>query len=179
MPRAASPRRYAQAVFQIARSSDQLETWSEDLRVIATALDNAELSSLLDSPLVPATVKIDTIGQVLGDSVGQLALNLLSILAIRGRSHLIPGILDEYGRLRDLHDGIEPAEVITAVPLDAGQLSRIAELLEGLFGRVVRLTARTEKEVLGGLIARVGNRVIDGSVRARLRDLRRSVVERV
>ena len=178
MPRAASPRRYAQAVFQIAVETGQLDEWSEDLRVIAGALENAELSSLLDAPQVTAAVKIDTIKSALGDSVGPLAINLLSLLAVRDLSKLIPGLVDEYSRLMDRHVGIERAEVVSAVPLDDRQVSRVAEVLVGLVGTEVRLDARVDREVLGGLIAQVGDRVIDGSVRTRLQDMRRGIVGR-
>jgi len=178
MPRVASPRRYARAVFQLAVENGQLDTWSEDLRVVAVALENAELAGLLDSPQVPASVKIDTVKQVLGDSVERLALNLVFLLAVRKLSHLVPGILDEYGRLVDAHGGIERAEVVSAVGLDDGQQSAILQVIEEIVGTEVRLASRVDPEILGGLIVRVGDRVIDGSVRARLRDMRRRIVER-
>ena len=105
MPRAASPRRYAQAVFQIAVETGRLEEWSEDLRVTAVALENAGLSGLLDAPQVSVSVKVDTIKSALGNSIGPLAVNLLSLLAVRDLSGLVPGILDEYSRLMDRHVG--------------------------------------------------------------------------
>ena len=178
MPRVVSPRRYAQAVFQLAVESGQLETWSEDLRVVAVALENAEMAGLLDSPQVPVSVKIDTIKQVLGDSVERLALNLVSLLAVRKLCYLVPGILDEYGHLVDAHGGIERAEVVSAVELDDGQRSAILRVIEEIVGNEVRLTSRVDPEILGGLIVRVGDRVLDGSVRARLREMRRRIVER-
>jgi len=162
----------------LAVEHGQLDTWSEDLRVVAAALENAEMAGLLDSPQVPASVKNDTIEQVLGDSVERLALNLVSLLAVRRLSHLVPGILDEYGRLVDAYGGIERAEVVSAVELGDGQRSAILRVIEEIVGTEVRLTARVEPEILGGLIARVGDRVIDGSVRARLREMRRRIVER-
>ena len=109
--------------------------------------------------------------------MGQLALNLLSLLAIRNLCHVVPGILDQYGRLVDQHGGIERAEVISAVPLDDGQLSKVTKIVEELVGKSVGLTSRVQAEILGGLIVRVSDRVIDGSVRAALREMRRSVGE--
>jgi F-type H+-transporting ATPase subunit delta len=156
----------------------QLDTWSEDLRVIAVALENTEMAGLLDSPQVPASVKIDIIKQVLGDSVERLALNLVSLLAVRTLCHLVPGILDEYERLVDAHGGIERAEVVSAVDLNDAQRSAVLGVVEDIVGTEVRLTTRVEPEILGGLIVRVGDRVMDGSVRARLREMRRRIVER-
>ena len=178
MPRVVSPRRYAQAVFQLAVENGRLDAWSEDLRVVALALENAEMAGLLDSPQVPAAVKIDTIKQVLGDSVEPLALKLVSLLAVRRLCHLVPGILDEYGRLVDEHERVARAEAVSAVDLNDGQRSAILGVVEEIVGTEVRLTTRVEPEILGGLIVRVGDRVLDGSVRARLREMRRRIVER-
>ena len=178
MPRTPSPRRYAQAVFEIAIESHDLEAWAEDLRVMADALQGTDLLAMLDAPQVPGARKVETIRLALGDLVGQLRLNLLSLLASRNLAHSLPRVLDEYERLVDVHNGIERAEVVSAVPLAAAQNSRIAGLLGGVVGKQVRLTPVVEPRVLGGIIARVGDRVIDGSVRAKLQQMRRSIVER-
>ena len=177
MPRSPSPRRYAQAVFQIALESGDLDSWEEDLRVVALALESRELSSLLDAPQVPAARKLDVIRSTLGDAVVPLVLNLLSILATRNLAHLVPSILDEYDRLLDAHRGIERAEVISALQLNDAERTKIAEILEGIVGKEIRLSSIVEPSILGGLIARVGDRVIDGSVRARVRQMHRNIVE--
>ena len=178
MPRAPSPTRYAQAVFQIAVESGELDQWQQDLTTLAIAFEDADLSGFLEAPQVPTTSKIDAINQSLANSVGPLALNLVSLLASRDAVGLIPGITEEYGRLLDAHRGIERAEVVAAVALDDAQRDRVAQLLEGVTGKEVRLTAYVEPDILGGLIARVSDRVIDGSLRTRLDEMRRSIVER-
>ncbi len=178
MPRAPSPLRYAQAAFKIALERHELDTWQEDLRVLTAALESRELSALLDAPQVPAARKVTAIEEALGGAVGQLALNLLSILGSRNLAHLLPGIVDEYGRLLDVHRGIERAEVTSAVPLESEEQARIVRLLEELGGREVRISSTVDRQIIGGLIARVGDRVIDGSVRSRLAEMRRRIVER-
>ena len=178
MPRASSPTRYAQAVFQIARERDSLDEWLDDLGALATALQNSDFSGLLDAPQVPASNKIDAIGQAIGDAVDPLALNLLCILASRNLAHLVPGVLAKFERMLDAHRGIERAEVVTAVPLDAGQQEKIAELLRGIVGKKVQLSAVVEPEIIGGLFARVGDQVIDGSVRTKLETMRRTIVDK-
>ena len=165
-------------MFQIAVETGRLEEWSEDLRVTAVALENAGLSGLLDAPQVSVSVKVDTIKSALGNSIGPLAVNLLSLLAVRDLSGLVPGILDEYSRFVDRHLGVERAEVVSAVPLADGQVSRISEVLNGIVGARIRLDTRVDRDLLGGLVAQVGDRVIDGSVRTRLQDMRRGIVGR-
>ena len=177
MPRAPSPRRYAQAVFQIAVERDELDSWREDLEVLTAALEDNDFSTLLDAPQVHSELKLNAARETLSKAVGPLALNLLSILALRGLVHLVPGILDEFGRLLDAHHGIERAEVASAVQLDREQQSKVSKLLEGIVGNEVRLTSVLEPEVLGGLVARVGDRLIDGSTRSKLRGMHRSIVE--
>ena len=166
-------------MFQIALERDGLDTWLEDLRVLTDALENQGLSALLDAPHVPAARKMEALRQSLGDSVGPLALNLASMLASRNLAHLVPGVLDEYQRLLDAHRGIERAEVITAVPLGSDQWGKIVELLQCVAGKEIRLKSVVEPQILGGMIARVGDRLIDGSIRTKLEEMRRGIAEQV
>ena len=177
MPRVASARRYAQAAFHIAVEQDEIESWLEDLTLLARALDNDEFAAFLDAPQVSISHKVEIIRDTLGDSVGPLALNLTSLLASRSVAHAMPRIVDEFQALVDAHRGIERAEVVSAVPLNDGQTRRIEELLQDITGKEVRLTSRVEPQVLGGLVARVGDRVIDGSTRTKLQVMRRELVE--
>ena len=178
MPRALSPRRYAQAVFQIAVEADELDQWQRDLETLSTALQDPDMSRFLDAPQVPATAKTDAVNQTFGGSVGPLALNLVLLLGSRGAASLVPAVTEEYGSLLDAHRGIEQADVTSAVTLDEEQMRRVTEMMEGVVGAKVRLWAHVEPSIIGGLVARVGDRVIDGSVRTRLEKMRRSVVQR-
>ncbi len=145
----------------------------------AAVLEDPEFSGLLDAPEVPAAAKANAIRQAVGDSVGPLSLNLLCVLASRDLAHLAPVILSEYSRLLDVHLGIERAEVIAAIPLDSHQRGKTAEFLRGVVGKEVRATYTVDPQILGGLTIRVGDKVIDGSVRTKLREMRRRIVEQV
>ena len=179
MARTPTPRRYAQAVFQIAQETGDHDAWVEDLRVLAAALESGDFASLLDAPQVPAARKFDAIKEAFGDSVTPLAVNLISLLASRISAHLVPAILEQYDGLVDAHRGIERAEVVSAVTLDGERQAKIAELLEGIVGGQVRLTTFVEPHIIGGMIATVGDRVVDGSVRTKLTEMRRSIVEQI
>jgi F-type H+-transporting ATPase subunit delta len=177
VPKSASARRYAQAVFQIALERDELDVWIEDLSLLARALENRELAEYLDAPQVPVERKIEVINGSLGDTVGPLALNLISLLASRNIVPVMPDVVDQYQRLLDSHRGIEQAEIVSAVSLDDQQQQRIAELLSEIAGTEVRVTARVDPEIIGGLLARVGDRLIDGSTRTKIQTMRRNLVE--
>ncbi len=178
MPRSASARRYAQAVFQIANENDELESWLDDLTVLSAAVQDAEFSALLDAPQLPPSQKIAVLQSTLSDTVGPLALNLISLLASRNLAGLMPGIAEQYQRLLDEHNGVERAEIVSAVPLDDAQRASVEELLKEVVGKEIRLTSRVDPQIIGGIVARVGDHVIDGSTATRLESMRRELIER-
>lgn len=178
MPRAASARRYAQAVFELALEHRELEKWFDDLTLLSDSVSNQEFLDFLSQPRVTSEEKIRVVRDALGDSVGPLALNLMSLLATKNIAHILPGITDQYQELLDAQQGIERAEAVTAIPLDDDVQRRITEMLSAVSGREVRLTTRVDVEILGGMIVRIGDRVMDGSTRSRLQAMRRELAER-
>lgn len=179
MPRYPSARRYAQAVFQIALEHDSLDVWVDDLQTLADLLEDSEVAAFLDAPQVPEARKLETIQQLLGDSVGTLPANLLRLLATRNMALLIPAVLGQFTEMVDRHRGIEWADVTTAVPLDDAQEKEVSRLLSGIAGSEVSLRTYVEPELIGGVVARLNDRVIDGSVRSKLRNMHRQVVEQI
>ena len=179
MPRYPSARRYAQAVFQIALEHDSLDVWVDDLQTLADLLDDKEVAAFLDAPQVPEARKLETIQQLLGDSVGALPANLLRLLATRNMTLLLPAVLAQFTEMVDRHRGIEWADVTTAVPLDDAQQKEVSRLLSGIAGSEVSLRTYVEPELIGGVVARLNDRVIDGSVRSKLRNMHRQVVEQI
>ena len=178
MPRLGSARRYAQAVFELASERSEHDTWLDDLSYLALTLESAQFGEFLDSPQASEDRKAELIGNTLGDRVSPLARNLISLLAARSMTSLLPGIVDHYQRLLDAHRGIEQGEVVSAVPLGDDQRAKLEELLKGIVGKEVRLSTRVEPGIIGGFVARVGDRVIDGSTSGRLQKLRRDLVGR-
>ena len=178
MPAGASARRYAQAVFQLAVEHGELEQWLDDLTLLADSVTNEEFRETLSAPRISLRQKEDVIRGSLGSSVGPLALNLVFLLTSRNLVHIIPDIADRYQEMLDSHQGIERAEIVSAVPLQDSQRDQAAEMLSQMSGNDVRLTTRIDPEVLGGMIIRIGDQVIDGSARSRLQTMRRELVQR-
>jgi F-type H+-transporting ATPase subunit delta len=178
MPRPASARRYAQAVFQLAVEFDELERWLDDLTILADSVISSQFLDFMSQPRVPTAAKLEVIRESLGDSVGRLAVNLISLLATRNIADILPEIADQYRELLDSHQGIERAEVVSAVPLTDSQHHRAVDVLEGLSGHEVRLSTRVDPALLGGIIMRIGDRVVDGSTRSKLQAMRRELSER-
>ena len=140
------------------------------------AAANEEFANFLDAPQLTLDQKIGLIAETLGDSVSDLARNLISLLASRNSARLLPSITESYQEMLDEHNGVERAEVISAVPLSDEQQQRIEAMLTGIVGRDISATSRVEPQILGGFVARVGDKVIDGSTRTKLEELRRELV---
>ena len=174
MPRRPTAQRYAQAAFQLALEHDSVERWSDDLELVARAAENEDFAALIGAPQVPRGVKHRGIETVLGGA-GRLARNLLSVLVEHGQPRLARAIRDEYAALVDEHRGIARAEVVTAVPLEEAQRERVRALLTELVHAEVILAERVDPAIIGGVIARVGDRLIDGSTMTKLQDLRETL----
>jgi F-type H+-transporting ATPase subunit delta len=177
MARATSARRFAQAAFEVALAREGLDRWEKDLADVQVLLSNEDFAALLDAPQVPADVKLDGAGRLLRD-VSPRVRNFVAVLITRGRTRQFAAIFEEFRRLADEQRGTARAEVVTAVPLDDERRGRVAQGLEAIVGKKVVLTERVDPAILGGVVARVGDRLIDGSARTRLRDLRGALATR-
>ena len=174
MARRGFAKRYSQAVFEIALERNELDTWQADLEKIASLGEDATLVAWFESPKFHFDVKAKLLSERLGD-MNPLALNLAYLLVARGRLSMAGGIANEYQRLLDSHRGIERAEVTTAVPLDDEDKTRLAERLGAVVGKKVVLEPQVDSSVLGGIVARIGDKLLDGSTSSRLIALKREL----
>ncbi|MBI4299914.1 MAG: ATP synthase F1 subunit delta [Chloroflexi bacterium] len=175
MARIAAARRYAQAIFMIAKEQGELEAWQKDLAQLTEGTSAPEMQALLANPKLPTEEKVKHLRARL-TGLAPLVLNLASLLVQKGRIGLVADIAQEYGALYDTERGIEHARVTTAVPIDAVEQDRIARGLAALTGRQVVLEVYVDPTIIGGFVARVGDRVLDGSTLSQLQALRRSLV---
>ena len=174
MARRVYARRYSQAVFQIALERGELDRWQSDLRKIVSLGEDAAFTALLESPKLHFDDKARLLSERLG-GIGPLALNLVYLLVAKGRLSLVGEIADEYQRLLDSYRGIEQAEVITAIPLDDEAKLRLVERLETIIGKKVVIKPEVDSSLIGGFVARIGGKLLDGSTRSRLEALKREL----
>ncbi len=175
MPRAASARRYAQALFQIAQENDTLDIWAEELIYLSSILEQDALLQFLDSPQVPMNNKFKVIEEALGEATSQLGKNLVCILSSRSMTYSLPNISAEYKRILNNDKGIEEATVVSAIQLSAEHIAKVQSFLEIIVTKKVTINDRVDPSIIGGFIARVGDHLIDGSTLTRLRELRREL----
>jgi F-type H+-transporting ATPase subunit delta len=175
MPRVGSGKRYAQAAFELASEKGELESWRIDLGKVAGIVADAELMDLLENPKPPLDTKRRLLKERLGE-VGPLVLNLIYLLMSKGKLRLVSEISHQYGRLLDAHYGIEHAEVTTAVPLDDEDKRWLSGRFAEMTGHQVIIDAQTDPSIIGGFKARIGDTLIDGSIKNMLESLRRRLV---
>jgi F-type H+-transporting ATPase subunit delta len=169
--RDSAPRRYAEAAFEIALRDGSVEEWRAGLDQAAAALDNAELSETLANPALPLGQRIDVVQAVFAD-LGDPVRNLILLLLRRGRIRQLPRVAAEFRRLDDMRNNIVHAIATSASPLDDAELRAITARLEQMSGNQVELETAIDPDLIGGVVVRIGDRLIDGSVRGRLERLR-------
>ena len=156
-------------LFEVARAEGQLEAVEDDLFRFARALEGSdELRSVLTDEAVPASRRLGVVTDLLGNRASPLSAALVSAVVAAGRSRQLPAIADGLVRRAAASRERVLAEVRSAVPLDDDQRTRMAEALGRATGKAVEVKVVIDPEVLGGVVAQVGDTVIDGSVRSRL-----------
>lgn len=165
--------RYATALFALAREEDALEQTERDLEALGEALKESEdLRNLIASPIYDRNDQARGMAAV-GEKMGlsQLVRNLVGLMAAKRRIYMLPKVIDIFRALMAEHRGEVTAEVASAKALTDEQASKLAETLKGAAGRDVKLNVTVDEALIGGLVVRVGSRMIDTSIRARLAQL--------
>jgi F-type H+-transporting ATPase subunit delta len=166
-------RRYAQAAFRIALDEGTIETWRRDLNDIASVLAESELAPILDDRRMPLSVRTEMAERVL--DVAPLSMNMARLLIQKGRSLDARAVADAFGEMADEHAGIAHAQITTAVSLSSEQVTEIEQQLSRNLKKQVQAVAEVDPSIIGGVIVRVGDRLVDASVRARLKQLRKEL----
>lgn len=169
----ASARRYAEAVFDLATDVGAFDAWSRDLAVIAAFVADPEVAGLLASGKVPRDEKTRLLSAGLERQIAPMSWNLVRLLEQRGKTYLAPGILELFQERVDDTRGVANAVVTTAVPLEADEREAVASRLSALTGKQVNVTPVVDESIIGGIVARIGDELIDGSTKSRLVALKR------
>lgn len=170
-------KRYAQAVFGLASESDSHDQWLADLSRLAEAADDPTIGGFLTSPNVSEPQKREAIRSLLPAENQALARNLGFMLVDRHRFDSVPLLLEVYGDLVLASRGIAVANVTTAVEMSPAERTRVSEGLSNIVGREVEVRAAVDPNIIGGMVARVGDRLVDGSVVSQLNRLRLAIAQ--
>lgn len=164
-------RPYAKAAFEVALSSDSLATWSTMLSVLGSVVIVDNVSRYVNSPSLSADQQAQALIDLCGEELNTEGQNLVKILAENKRLPVIPEIARLFEQLKAAQERSIDVEVISAFALTDSAEKALAENLKKRLQREVRINSRVDKDLIGGLVVRAGDLVIDGSVRGKLRKL--------
>jgi F-type H+-transporting ATPase subunit delta len=174
MLRDPAAKRYAQAAFELARDRNELDAWEPAMRSLGEATASDEAVAFLDNRRVPGEAKQAFLAQVTGE-LPVLTGNLVKLLESKRRLSLLPQIAESFQSMLDEHNNIAHAQVLTAVSLDEDERNALTSRLSELTGKQVQVEIHEAPEILGGLVARIGDRLIDGSAKTKLLALKRQL----
>jgi F-type H+-transporting ATPase subunit delta len=168
-------RRYAEAVFDLASTPEAQESWLNALGRLAQIVMDEETRAYFENPAISDEAKHAALERILPGDENAEARNLARILIRRQRFDQLPNILEVFEEMVLRSRGIAVADVTTAVPLTNQEQQFVRDALRRITGSEVQLRSRVDESIIGGVIARIGDRLIDGSVRTQLRELRASL----
>ena len=171
MGKTASGKRYAEALFWLAQEQGKTEQWLEELGKVQEVLSDPTAMLFFSEPRVLADHKLAAINQISGD-VDKLLANFLGLLVERSGTALLPKVIDAFGELLNESIGRVQATVTSATTVTNEQQQRLKESLSKMLDKDVVLDVNEDAEIIGGLVVRVGDQIIDGSVKTKLQSLR-------
>lgn len=173
-------RRYGRAILDLAAEQNQVDPVSKNLADLAQAWEESEdLREVFENPSVSAQDRkkiVDALASRMG--LSPIVKSTLKLLSDRRRTRYLPEIIDAYERLAEDRAGRVRAEVITATAMPDTYFAQLQKTLEGVTGKKVTLIKREDPSIIGGVVARVGDKVFDGSIRTRLDELKDELLAR-
>lgn len=167
---------YAAALFEVAKAEGSLATVEEELFRVARTLEGSdELRSTLTDQAIPIERRQGIVEDLLGDRASAVTTALVSFVVGAGRGRDLPAIIDRLVERAAEERSQAVAEVRSAIPLDEAQKERLAQALGQATGKTISVKVIVDPSILGGIVAQVGDTVIDGSIRTRLNQLREAL----
>jgi F-type H+-transporting ATPase subunit delta len=166
-----SARPYARAVYALATESSSVDNWSEALALLAAVAADANMQKLLDKPQLGKEQKGELMLKVLSDKLNPQQQNLVRLMAENGRLRALPEVAHQFEIYRAEAEGKVEAEVISAFALTSEQEQAITETLKSKLGRDVSITTSTDESLIGGVVIKAGDTIIDGSMKSQLESL--------
>jgi len=171
--------RYATALFELALEANAIDSLDADLRTFDRLLiESADLRRLVGSPVFTAEVQSKALAAVLDKAgIGGLAARFLKVVAANRRLFAVRDIIRGYAALVARHKGEVSAQVVVAEPLAAAHLAEITSTLHAVTGKDVRVDVKVDPSIIGGLVVKLGSRMVDSSLRTKLNALRHAMKE--
>lgn len=168
-------KRYSRAVFELALENKKIDEWLGDLQRMASMASISEFAEVMENPKFSIENKSKLLLSYLR-GINPKALNLANILVRTGNFKIIKDVYADFQVLLDQYKGIAKAEVTTAIPLDENQRTKLAGSLASLIGKKVDVSNSIDSRIIGGMVARVDGKIIDGSTGSQLAALKNAII---
>jgi F-type H+-transporting ATPase subunit delta len=164
-------RPYARAAFETAVATNRLGAWSQMLGLLGALVQEERVASFLMVPANSAAQQADTLIDLSGDALDDSVRNFVRVLATNKRLILLGEIVELFEEMKADHERVVDVEVVSAFSMDESAQQKLASALKQRLQRDVKLNTSVDKSLIGGLVVRAGDLVIDGSVRGKLNKL--------
>ncbi len=164
-------RPYARAVYQQATQTSSVDAWGDALSLMAAVADNAVMVKILDNPQLGGEQKGEQLLKVIGDKLNAQQTNLIKLMAENGRLKTLSEVANQFEVFRAEAEGKVDAEAISAFALSEEQEKSIIATLKTKLGREITLTTSIDESLIGGVIIKAGDTIIDGSMKSQLESL--------
>jgi F-type H+-transporting ATPase subunit delta len=170
--------RYAKALFDEALQAEMVETWLRELESVSHLFNELpELNTFFAAPQVTRSEKITFVRERFQDGISPNVQRFLQLMAENDRLLILPQVVTAYGELLNQYQNITTAQVTTAVPMPDALAEQLRHVLAERFGySLVHLERHVDPAVLGGVVVKIGDRILDGSFEGRLQELKRQMV---
>ena len=164
-------RPYAEAVFKRAKETSSASVWADALQFLAQVVAEPKLVQLMGNPKVAMDSKINLILDICQDQLQDEAKNLVKILVLNGKLQLLPTIAEQFEGYKAEDEGYANVELVSAYALSKAEQTKYVAMLEKFLNKKVNATVSVDNSLIGGILAKAGDKVIDGSIRGQLKQL--------
>ena len=170
-------RRYAKALFAVGKEEGKFEEYNETLQSVAGLyISLPEVADALTNPLYPLDIRQKVmVGMIASMGVEKIMANFLNLLVEKKRAGILPEVAEEYQIMVDNEKNVSHGSVVSAIELSEALQVKVRATLEKLTGKKVELTTSVDPSIIGGIIAKVGDLELDGSIRTQLASLKDSI----
>jgi F-type H+-transporting ATPase subunit delta len=171
-------KRYAKALFKEGKEKNKLDSLRQDLDQLAKIYQkSSEFQKVIDSPVIPTNTKEAVFKDIFQNKIDRMTFDFVLLLIRNGREHLLPEVVEFFGKILDDHHGIIRGEVYSVVSLSEDQLNELKSKLDRMTNKNVILTQSKDRSILGGFIVKISDSVIDASLRNQLSKMGEYLIE--
>ncbi len=170
-------KKYAKAALELAQEEKQLLVYDEQLAKIAVLFrDNPNLVAFLDNPQIKPADKTVVMKKIIGEDYLPSISNFIYLLIDKKRISLLSEIIEEFHALANEARNIETVHITTAFPLSEEQITSLTQKIENLLCKKLQLNIKVDNTIVGGIVMKIGDRLIDGSIISRLKSIRNELM---